>query len=41
MTCMANILHRLIWVKFMSMLSMYVQSIIWDTGIFTEELLQF
>ena len=26
MACMANVLHRLIWVKFMSMLSMYVQS---------------
>ena len=26
MACMANILHRLIWVKFMSILSMYVQS---------------
>ena len=26
MVCIANILHRLIWVKFISMLSMYVQS---------------
>ena len=26
MVCRANVLHRLIWVKFMCMLSMYVQS---------------
>ena len=26
MACTANVLHRLIWVRFMSMLSMYVQS---------------
>ena len=35
MACITNILHRFIWMKFMSVLSMYNVSAIWDTQAFS------